>query len=268
VNVSVVIAFYNDYPLLELILRSLAAQFDDSFDVIIADDGSRQDVVDKIRENQHCYPFTISHLWQSDIGFRKNRILNRAVMASSSDYLIFIDGDCIPQQHFVEDHRGHAKRGTCLCGRRVDILAEDSGTLDLTYPENIFKSNFWFFLLLALRRRARNVEKGFRFRDSILERIANRKRRGLLGCNFSLFREDLLAINGFDERYEGPGVGEDSDIEFRLNGQGVTMQSLILQANMVHFDAGSLPRSRANLELFAQVIRDRDYWTPYGIKKD
>jgi GT2 family glycosyltransferase len=268
VTVSVVIAFYNNYPLLELILRSLAAQFDGSFDVIIADDGSRQDVVDQIRENQHRYPFIISHIWQSDIGFRKNRILNRAIMASASDYLIFIDGDCIPQLHFVEDHREHAKRRTCLCGRRVDILIEDSGTLDLTHPETIFRNNFWSFLILAVRGKARNVEKGFRFRNNILEGIANRKRRGLLGCNFSLFREDFLAINGFDERYEGPGAGEDSDIEFRLNRQGVTMQSLVLQANMVHLDGGSLPRSPANLELFAQVIRDGNYWTPYGIKKD
>lgn len=267
-KVSVVIAFYNNYPLLELILRSLSAQFDGFFDVIIADDGSRLEVVDRIKENQNRYPFTISHLWQEDLGFRKNRILNRAVMASSSDYLIFIDGDCVPQQHFIKDHREHAKKGACLCGRRVDVRLEEIGTLDLTRPEDVFRNNLWRLLRLALRRRAKNVEKGLRFRNDILEGIINRKRRGIVGCNFSLFRDDLLAINGFDERYEGPGVGEDSDIEFRLHRRGVAMHSLVLQANMVHFDAGSLPRSRANHELLAEVIRDGAYWTPYGIKKD
>jgi glycosyltransferase involved in cell wall biosynthesis len=267
VNVSVVIAFYNNYPLLEMILRSLSAQFDGSFDVIIADDGSRREVVDRLNASRHRYPFTISHVWQDDLGFRKNRILNRAVMQSSSEYLVFIDGDCVPQQHFIEDHREQARRGTCLCGRRVDFRLEEMRSLDLTRPEKVFRDNVWRFLILALRRKTKNVEKGFRIKGGIVERLTNRKSRGIVGCNFSLFKDDLLSINGFDERYEGPGFGEDSDIEFRLRRQGVEMRSLIFRANLVHFDAGSLPRSRANHELLAEVIRQGTPWTEYGIKK-
>jgi GT2 family glycosyltransferase len=268
VKVSVVIAFYNNYPLLELILRSLSAQYDGSFDVIIADDGSRQEVVDRINASRDHYPFTISHVWQDDLGFRKNRILNRAVMESSSEYLIFIDGDCVPQRHFIEDHLEQAKRDTCLCGRRVDFRLAEMGSLDLTRPEQVFRDNFWRFLLLALDRKAKNVEKGVRLKGGLMEGLTNRKSRGIVGCNFSLFKDDLLSINGFDERYEGPGVGEDSDIEFRLRRQGVEMRSLIFRANLVHFDAGSLPRSLANHELLAEVIRQGTSWTPYGIRKE
>jgi GT2 family glycosyltransferase len=268
VTVSVVVAFYNNYPLLDLILRSLSAQFDGSFDVIIADDGSRQDVVDRIDASRDRYPFNIAHVWQEDLGFRKNRILNRAVMESSSEYLVFIDGDCVPQAHFIEDHLEQAKRGTCLCGRRVDFRLENMDSLDLTRPEQVFRNNLWRFLLLALDRKAKNVEKGVRLKGSLMEGLTNRKSRGIVGCNFSLFRDDLLSINGFDERYEGPGVGEDSDIEFRLRRQGVTMRSLIFRANLVHFDAGSLPRSRENHERFAEVVRQGRAWTPYGIRKE
>ena len=267
-NVSVVIAFYNNYPLLELILRSLSAQFDGSFDVIIADDGSRQEVVDRIEASRHRYPFTISHVSQDDLGFRKNRILNRAVMESSSDYLVFIDGDCVPQRHFIEDHLEQAKRGTCLCGRRVDFRLAEMHSLDLRRPETVFRDNIWRFVILALRRKAKNVEKGLRIKGSTVQRLTNRKSRGIVGCNFSLFKDDLLSINGFDERYEGPGFGEDSDIEFRLRRQGVEMRSVIFRANLVHFDAGSLPRSRENHELLAEVVRQGTPWTPYGIIKD
>ena len=266
-NVSVVIAFYNNYPLLELILRSLSAQFDGSFDVIIADDGSRQEVVDRINVSRHRYPFTVSHVWQDDLGFRKNRILNRAVLGSSAEYLVFIDGDCVPQRHFIADHTEQAKRGTCLCGRRVDFRLEDMHSLDLTRPETVFRDNIWRFILLAPRRRAKNVEKGLRIRGGIVEKLTNRKSRGIVGCNFSLFKDDLVSINGFDERYEGPGFGEDSDIEFRLRRRGVEMRSLIFQANLVHFDAGSLPRSRENHELLAEVIRQGTPWTRFGMNK-
>lgn len=265
---SVVIAFYNNSPLLELILRSLSAQFDGSFDVIIADDGSRQEVVDRIEASRRRYPFTISHVWQDDLGFRKNRILNRAVMESSSDYLVFIDGDCVPQRHFIEDHLEQAKRGTCLCGRRVDFRLEEMHSLDLRRPENVFRDNIWRFVILALRSKAKNVEKGLRIKGSTVQRLTNRKSRGIVGCNFSLFKDDLLSINGFDERYEGPGFGEDTDIEFRLRRQGVEMRSVIFRAILVHFDAGSLPRSRENHELLAKVVRQGTPWTPYGIIKD
>ena len=38
----------------------------------------------------------VRHVWQPQEGFRKARLLNRAVLASSGDYLVFLDGDCVP----------------------------------------------------------------------------------------------------------------------------------------------------------------------------
>ena len=78
----------------------------------------------------------------------------------------------------------------------------------------------------ALFGKSNYVEKGFYLENKFLRKTLNKKYRGLLGCNFSLYKQDILAINGFDERYEAPSIGEDSDIEFRLGLNGVKVKSL------------------------------------------
>ena len=93
---SIIAAFYNRIDYLKLVLAGLERQTEKDFELIIADDGSRKDIVEEIKVIQTIHSFPIKHIWQEDKGFRKNRILNKAIIASESDYLIFIDADCIP----------------------------------------------------------------------------------------------------------------------------------------------------------------------------
>ncbi|MCJ7978055.1 glycosyltransferase [Aeromonas veronii] len=89
---SVIIAFYNNLKALKIILSALNNQFEDNFEVIIADDGSREDVVSEIKAIQTGFSYHIKHVWHEDKGFRKNKILNQAVLLASNEYMIFIDG--------------------------------------------------------------------------------------------------------------------------------------------------------------------------------
>ena len=46
----------------------------------------------------------VEHVWQEDLGWRKNRIMNEAVRRSRDESLlififIFSDADCIPPAH-------------------------------------------------------------------------------------------------------------------------------------------------------------------------
>jgi GT2 family glycosyltransferase len=68
----------------------------------------------------------------------------------------------------------------------------------------------------------------------MLQHLFSKSNSSIVGCNFSLYRDDLLAINGFDEAYHSPGIGEDSDLELRLRNNGVRMKSNKLVAIQYH----------------------------------
>lgn len=265
---SVIIAFYNNINALKIILSSLQNQYEENFEVIIADDGSKGDVVSEIKSIQTQYSYVINHVWHEDKGFRKNKILNQAVLSASNEYVIFIDGDCIPQASFVLDHLQNAEEGCFLNGRRVDLSPFFSRKLTPVRPECFFKENlFTMFAEYILFRKGKNIEKGLRVTNRYVSEWLNRKNKGIVGCNFSLYKKCLVHINGFDERYEAAGVGEDTDIEFRLKLAGFRCKNIFYLANQVHIYHKELPRDRVNDEIYASVVKSGEYFTPWGLTK-
>lgn len=269
---SIVLAFYNDLPLLKLVLDALKAQYDGSFEVLIADDGSRPDVVQGIEAILDHYPFELRHLWQPDQGFLKTVILNKAVQTARGEHLIFMDADCVPEQHFVADHLRHAAIGVCQTGRRVDVFRDAIDELDCREPARIIANNFAKLLRWSAQGKARNIEKGLRLPSWLASRLGGRV-WGALGCNFSVARQDLLAINGFDERHGEQWGAEDSDVERRLLKLGVKRMSLRYQAVMIHFDASFFKRgpsedARRRWKFYQQAAAENRVWTPYGIVKE
>ena len=85
---------------------------------------------------------------------------------------------------------------------------------------------------------------------------AARDWRLLKGCNFSVSREALLNVNGFDESYRGWGY-EDSDIGVRLINSGMRIKSLRFAAPVLHLWHPEEPRDRAalNTEELSCAIR-------------
>jgi glycosyltransferase involved in cell wall biosynthesis len=195
--------------------------------LIVADEGSKQEIVKDLESLSKEIPFPIIHICQEDKGFRKNRILNKAIANANSNYLIFIDADCIPHSRFVEEHISYSEKGTCLTGRRVNLSNKYTQTLSpQKVREGIIEKNNFALINDGLFGESFYVEKGFYIQSRLLRNFFNKKVRGLLGCNFSLYKEDMLNINGFNERYEAPSIGEDSDVEFRLKLNGIKIASL------------------------------------------
>ncbi len=266
-EVSVIISFYNKIKYLELLLAGFQNQTFKNFEIIIADDGSNPEVVKGIESISSTYPFTVKHIWQEDKGFRKNRILNKAILASSSDYLLFVDGDCIPHYAFVEEHFNYKKEKICLTGRRVNLSEKITNQLTpQRVEERYLENNLLKLIDDGLFGKSIDVEKGFYIRNHFLRNIFNKKKRGLLGCNFSIHKKDLLDINGFDERYEAPSIGEDTDIQYRLELNGVEIKSLNNIAVQYHLYHKLQLRNPVNLSLFESVKESKTFFTPYGIK--
>lgn len=250
-----------------MILAALERQSYKDFEVIIADDGSFEEVVKEINAIKIISPLLIKHLWQEDKGFRKTKILNESVRRSITEYLIFIDGDCIPHRKFVEEHYMNREEGVLLAGRRANLSAKLSDTLTEERIRNGYlEKGFTTKLLMdGLVGKSTHAIKGVYVKNKWLRKFLNRSMKGVLGCNFSIHKKDLLSINGFDERYEGPAVGEDTDIEFRLMWNNIKFKMVKNMAVQYHIFHRELERPTSNKLIFEEVLREKKAFTPFGI---
>lgn len=273
-KVSVIIPTYKDVQALELILDALKRQTYELFEVIIAEDDNSNEVKEFL-ENYNA-PFNIKHFSHEDQGWRKAKALNGAIRLSEGEYLIFFDGDCIPYSTFVESHVILSQKNRVLCGRRVNTGDEltkklRQGEISISHIEN----NFLFYWNKFKKDGARHIEQGiYLFPQSFLYRFFIRlldKKAKLVGCNFSVFKEDMLAINGFDESYPSGDVADDVDIEWRLNAIGVTNKSCRYAANLIHLNHPRKDRKQQhdmNLQIMHEKQQKNEYFAKFGITQE
>jgi len=268
IKASLIISFYNKIDYLKLVLAGIKIQTEQNIEIIIADDGSCPLVIDQLNNLILNFPIRVKHIWQEDKGFRKNKILNKAILASESNYLIFIDGDCVPHSNFIEDHLTIAKKNFVLTGRRVNLSGKITNQLtEQKIQERFLEKQFYKIILDGIFGKSTDVEKGIFIQNKLLLNLLNKKTRGLLGCNFSLYKEDILSINGFDERYEAPSIGEDTDIQFRLELIGKKIKSINHSAVQFHLYHKLQERPQKNLDLFEEVRQHKNHFTSFGIIK-
>ena len=266
---TLIISFFNNFPFLKLVLGGLERQTVKDFEIIIADDGSNEECKRKIMEYDKNSTLNIKHQWHKDEGWQKNRILNQAIVASKTNYLVFIDGDCIPHRAFIEEHISNRKIKTALAGRRVNLSEEVSSMLNYENVKDGYLEKRLFPIMVwgSIRGRGNRIENGIYFKSTIIRKIINKKERGILGSNFSLFKKDIVNINGFDERYRSPAVGEDTDIEYRLRNNGILIKSIKHLSIQYHLFHEKLYRTNKNLEILKHTMEKKIVYTPFGINK-
>ncbi len=237
-QLSLIVAVYNKPVLLRYVFAALSRQSFMDFEVVVADDGSGPGIREVVEKGKERFSFPIIHLWHEDRGWRKNVMLNQAILASRSDWLVFTDGDCLPSRHFLRDHWHEREEKRALLGRRVETSERWSTALtESKILSGAFERYGWEEWRDGFRGRSLRVEDGIRIPSKLLRTILLRNVRGMLGSNFSVAKRHLEAINGFDELYDGPGCGEDSDIQFRLSLLGITgksMRNLAIQYHVWH----------------------------------
>jgi glycosyltransferase involved in cell wall biosynthesis len=267
-SVSVLLATYEAPRHLELVLEGLARQSFRDFEILLCDDGSgssTQTVIDAYRP-RFTHGFT--HLWQPNQGFRKCRILNAALRRARGTLCVFLDGDCVPHPDFIKDHWESREFGSFGAGRRVELSRKISDTLSVhDVRAGIFNRPSLRLLQDHLFGETENWNRTIRWgRSPLLRRILKLDRvDDLKGCNFSAMRDDLFAINGFDEAYEGYGR-EDTDVEIRLSNLGLRLRSLkgiALQFHVWHERRGFTP---VNEDLLESAKREKKTRCERGIE--
>lgn len=265
---SVIISTYNQPEWLERCLWAYAQQDRLDFEVVIADDGSREETRQRIEALRAQLPFALQHVWQADQGFRKCRILNRAIEAAQSDYLIFSDGDCLPRADFVAQHLRLREAGRFLGGGYCKLPRELSQRIDRAVIESGTFTRLDWLIAHGLPRGKRSLKLWARpgWRERLLNAITPTPPRWA-GNNASGWKRDLLQVNGFDERMTYGG--EDLELGERLDNAGIRGKQVRFSAICVHLDhdRGYVdPAERAaNERIRAQTTQERRTWTEHGI---
>ncbi len=214
-----IVLTYNRADALLAVLRGLAPQCGAQHEVLIADDGSRADQVEAMRAGLPAFQCRVRHIWHPDVGFTIARARNLCAARTEADYLVFIDGDCVPNADFVAQHEQLAWPGQFVIGGRV-LLEERLTQRVLAGQVDLQALGAADWLRLRLTGQANKLSQllsGLRARGTLESAF---RWKGIRGCNMAFWRADYEAVNGFDEAFAGWGH-EDADIVLRLHQHGL-----------------------------------------------
>ncbi|MEO8000240.1 MAG: glycosyltransferase family 2 protein [Arenimonas sp.] len=267
ITTSIIISTYNKPDWLMKTLIGYAHQNFKDFELILADDGSTSDTKQCVDEIRSLFKHPIIHLWQEDNGFRKCEILNKAILASDSDYVIFSDGDCIPRADFVETHLKLRAPGLFLSGgyHKLPIaLSQKINDEDIAQGK-CFDLNW--LKIEGLRPSIRNLKiSPSPFSADLLDRFST-AHASWNGHNASGWKADIVAVNGFDQRMEYGGL--DREFGERLENAGIKGLRIRYRAICLHLDHSrdyARPEKiAANKKIRQQTKLNRSTWTDYGI---
>lgn len=257
---SVILTTYNAEAWLEKVIWGLSVQTERDFEIIIADDGSRKETKELLDTLRPMLEMPLIHVWQEDNGFQKSQILNKAIVASNTDYLIFTDGDCIPRKDFVATHLRYREKGYFLSGgyfmlpmgvskdiSKEDILNQDCFDLDWLSSKGL-KKTF---------KASKLMVKGLSSR--ILNAVTPTKATWN-GHNASGWKKDIVEINGFNQEMQYGG--QDRELGERLFNKGIKSKQIRYSAICLHLDHA---RGYVNEATWQKNFAIREYTQKYKV---
>lgn len=231
-RISFIVLTYNRADALLAVLTALAEQCGAGHEVLIADDGSRPEQVDMLKKNCPAFNCPVRHIWHPDIGFTAAAARNLAISQASGDYLIFLDGDCVPNHHFVQSHQVLAQAGMFVNGSRV-LLSERLTHKVLAKKIALSQQALWFWFKARVRGDANKLLHLLGWPSSFFRVKQSFYWRGIRSCNMGVWRADMLAANGFDESFTGWGH-EDADMVLRLSHHGIRRKNGFFATEVYH----------------------------------
>ncbi len=256
---SLIITTYNWKDALGLSLLSALAQSKLPDEIIVADDGSTDGTEDLVKKIASTALIPVIHSWQEDKGFRAAMSRNKAIARAKGDYIIFVDGDIILGDQFIEDHLSTAFRGQFIQGSRVLLNKEKTRELIDTQSLKISLTDS------GIENRKNQI------RSEILSKVFTKiscKMAGIRTCNFSFWKSDAIAVNGFNEDFVGWGR-EDSEFAARLMSNGVKRLNLRFKAIGYHLFHNENTRDniKENDLILENTIQNKSTWCDNGINK-
>lgn len=251
--ITVVITTYNRSEALVPVLAALAAQDDKGFEVVVADDGSTQTHQDTIEASAHSLGLSITHIWHPDVGFTASRVRNLGVANARGDYIVMLDGDCVPETDFIRRHRQLSEPGYFVNGSRV-MLSERLTQAALAGTTRLHGHGPGFWLRLRAAGDASKLGGLLRLPDWAMRQQAAFVWKGIRSCNMGVWKQDYVAVDGFDESFVGWGH-EDADFVLRLHNAGIKRKNGFAATEVYHL--WHRQASRTSESRNAATVRER-----------
>lgn len=221
---SLILTTYNNPSVLDLCLKSIAQQTHLPDEVIIGDDGSGEETKQLIAKFKEHFPVPLHHVWHEDLGYRKTTIFNKAVLKSSGEYIIQIDGDVLLDKHFVYDHLSSLEPKTFIRGTRAMLTKEK--TAEILRSRDIDLSPF----SSGVQHR-NNALRIFPLRFLGARKAMSSK--SVRGSNLSFWKSDYVAVNGYNNDFSKWGH-DDEELASRFINIGATKKIVKLCAVQYH----------------------------------
>lgn len=265
-SVSLIITTYNWPEALDVVLRSATAQSVLPNEIVIADDGSAEDTRTLITQWQAKTTVPIVHVWHEDLGFRAAMIRNRAIAAASGEYLIFIDGDCILEEHFIAHHRSLAHPGWFVTGNRVLLEQQFTETVLQEPYLPVYQYDMWDWIKVFFQGGCNKLFPLLHLPLGGLRYLCPWRWKGAKTCNLAVFKKDALAVNGFEEAFVGWGY-EDSDFVVRLQRQQIYRKNGQFYSFVIHLWHPLQSRASAeeNHQRFLKRLEDHQLKATQGV---
>jgi glycosyltransferase involved in cell wall biosynthesis len=248
-----VIATYEWPEALAAVLASVRRQAVPPTEVVVADDGSREPTRRVIEEARAGLPCPLVHVWHPDEGFKLAQIRNKAVARARGAYVIQIDGDMVLHPGFVEDHLAAAEPGRFVGGSRAILDAEAS--------RRLLAGGAPPGLLSPGVRNRLNAVRLPALAAALARVVPAGGLKSVRGGNMGFWRDDFVAVNGYDEAFTGWGR-EDTDLVARFYRRGLRRRWFKLRGvawHLHHREASraALGRNEEILERALASGRDR-----------
>jgi len=264
---SVIVTTYNRPDALAAVLHGLAAQSDCDFEVLVADDGSGPDTTRLVQDMACGFPVPLVHVWQEDKGFRAGAARNRACAQATGNYLIFLDGDCVPLPNFITRHKLLAESGWFVAGNRI-LLSEAFTRQALARALPLHQRNRCQWLLDRWHGRINRWLPLLHLADAGWRKRSPQRWQGARTCNLAVWREDFVAVNGFDEAYAGWGH-EDADLAVRLIRYGMQRKDGRFATAVMHLWHRENDRSQLaeNVQRLEQILSSQRIQAQRGLSQ-
>ena len=271
VKISVIISVYNKLEQLKNILLALNNQIELPFEVVIADDGSSEILEEKIESIIPKLRYTLKHVYQEDKGFRLASSRNNGLNYSLGDYILFIDQDILFDEYFLKNIKENIKKGEVLKinalfldeerTRKINDKITKNNNFDYEYIKSELKEED-YKQIAELNKR--DKKRNFWYNLHLKKRGAK-----IVGLGIGCFKEDILKINGFDEKYEGWGC-EDDDLGNRFYALGLKVGVFNFNNLVVHMWHKSSSNKSGNDEYYRarkkEILSKKEYICEFGCK--
>lgn len=233
-SISLIVTLYNRLEYARNMILSLLNQTKQIDELIFADDGSKEYVLEYIKDLLPRCKFKIKYVIQEDIGFRLARSRNNGARIAEGKFLIFMDQDVIFDQDFIEKIYNSRKKKRLIFSEALGSSEKERNMIQSILKQDEYNyQKIYSIMSIEKKKEQDQIVKKEKLYNILYNLKLRTRGAKIVGLIFALYKEDFINLNGFDEKYIGWGH-EDDDFGNRFFKYGGKTYSFKMEQYPIH----------------------------------